>query len=92
MEAHLLDLHRTLGRGVAKAREMLRKLISEVRLIPVGLERPDAYLEAEVIGNVNGLLSLQPALADTIGGGGEDLHLRPSGYVARKRRRRMPGA
>lgn len=49
---------------------MLRKLISEVRLIPVGLERPDAYLEAEVIGNVNGLLSLQPALADTIGGGG----------------------
>lgn len=70
VEAHLRDLPHTLSRDVVKAREMLRKLISEIRLIPIGLGEPWAYLEAEVVGNVSGLLSLQPALADTIGSGG----------------------
>jgi site-specific DNA recombinase len=70
VQRHLQNLHQTLRRDVPKARGLLRKVISEVRLIPVGLGEPSAYLEGEVVGNKSGLLSLQPALADTIGSGG----------------------
>jgi hypothetical protein len=69
-ERHLGNLYRTLGRNVPKAREMLRKLITEVRLTPVGSGQSSAHLEAEVLGNINGLLSLEPAYADTFGSGG----------------------
>ncbi len=43
---------------------MFRKVISEVRLVPVGLGESWAHLEGEVVGNLSGLLSLQPALGD----------------------------
>ena len=45
-------------------------LITEVRLTPVNLGKASTYLEAEVVGNINGLLSLEPVYADTIGSGG----------------------
>ena len=71
VEAHLRNLYQTLSRDVLKAQEMLRKVVSEVRLIPaVGLGEPWAYLEGEVVGNLSGLLDLQPALGDTTGSGG----------------------
>ncbi len=70
VERHITELYSTLSRNVPKAREMLRKLITEIRLTPVDLGTASAYLEAEVVGNINGLLTLEPAYADTIGSGG----------------------
>lgn len=37
VEGHLQSLYQTLSRDVLKTREMLRTVVSEVRLVPLGL-------------------------------------------------------
>lgn len=64
------DLRGTLARDAQKARLMLRLLVERVNILPVALGAPEAHLEAEIVGNVMGLIQVMRPAVNSCGSGG----------------------
>jgi hypothetical protein len=77
------DLGRTLGKKpVAQARDQVRNLVGEIRLVPM----TDGYLEAVFTGGYEGLLKLAVGgkLNNVVAGEGFNHYLTPSIHIALK--------
>lgn len=70
VKQYVQDLRKTLSKDVQKARQALRLLVERVNILPVSLGTPEAHLEAEVVGNVAGLIRLMRPAVSAYGSGG----------------------